>query len=177
MSVDQLKTIAEIVQSSVSAAAILFGGFWAIREYIWKRKRYPKIKISQNIFNTLIDKSKRLIRVTIFIENNCYTLFRLKEVMVRILQIEPWPDEIFDEAKMRKPHDSSYDWPYLDERSVSKDTVELEPNESEEISFDFIIDAKVKIIGVYSFVENPKKHNIGWSKTTLYDLARRKAND
>ena len=45
---------------------------------------------------------------------------------------------------------------------------EIEPGESEEFAFDFILPATVETILVYAYVGNTLKDNLGWGLTTLY---------
>ncbi len=52
--------------------------------------------------------------------------------------------------------------------------MEIEPGESDEAQFDFLLDEKVEMIVLYSHFTNKKKHagekSFGWHKTTLFDL-------
>ena len=96
----------------------------------------------------------------------------------RIQQMLPPSDEVLD--SITKGHDlvsegkTEYIWPLLGSHECKwkKHQREIEPNESQDIHHDFIIDAEIQVIQVWSFLENETKRGreIGWDLTTLYDL-------
>ena len=75
------------------------------------------------------------------------------------------------------------------EANEIKQNCEIEPGESDEICFDYLIDTGVEIINIYSYFSNfkkksmfrifnrfhicrrvLKKRDIGWQITTIYNL-------
>ncbi len=49
---------------------------------------------------------------------------------------------------------------------------EIEPGESDQVLFDFVVPAEVETLNVYTYFKNESKEGreIGWSLTTVYDL-------
>lgn len=47
---------------------------------------------------------------------------------------------------------------------------ELEPDEVQEMTFEFVIPTNVERIKIYTYFPNAAKAGIGWSRTTIYDL-------
>ena len=65
-------------------------------------------------------------------------------------------------------------WPLLQlcEARSPQDDYELEPGESQELHFDFILDAQVQTVAVYSYFKNiaKREREIGWDAASIYDL-------
>ena len=108
-----------------------------------------------------------------------YQLICLESGFTRINQILPLADEInnLDNGKRE------IEWPMLEKKEINekKEDCEIEPGESDEICFDFLIDTDVEIINIYSYLSNIKKksklyklfkkeRDIGWPITTIYNL-------
>ena len=58
-------------------------------------------------------------------------------------------------------------------KEFAKDECEIEPGESQDIQFDFILGDHVQTVLVYSYLLNERKRQrkLSWDSTTLYDLA------
>ena len=67
-------------------------------------------------------------------------------------------------------------WDTLGDRhcDFSGEGCEIEPGETDEFIFDFVIPTQISKVQIYSDVENLKKwkKNIGWNKTTIYDIGK-----
>ena len=65
-------------------------------------------------------------------------------------------------------------WPLLDEFVFdwSEFKREIEPNESDEYHYDFVVDSDVNTVQIYSHLSNEKKlrRDIGWNCTTIHNL-------
>lgn len=71
-----------------------------------------------------------------------------------------------------KEDEAEAPWPLLSEVELSGEKDEIEPGESEEFHFDFVIDPEIETVIVYSYVKNQIKRDreIGWNKTSVYDI-------
>jgi hypothetical protein len=71
-------------------------------------------------------------------------------------------------------NENEYQWPEIDSKESSwvEKQFEIEPGESDSIHYDFIINANLQTVQLYSYCKNEKKldRDIGWSHTTFYDL-------
>src|SRR5438128_12098375 len=63
------------------------------------------------------------------------------------------------------------EWGLLQKRDLPVGFVlEIEPGETDQIEFDFLIPPDVQRILVYSHLANPKKETAGWNLNTIYEL-------
>ncbi len=188
MLIDQINDYASAAQSIATVAAFGVGGFWAWRAFVRSRQSFPEVKVTHSFFHEVIDRRWRLVRVSLRIENKGNVLIRTGSVETRLLQLKPWPPEIkaalssrtadselLDSGKMLEADAPDYTWPYVAHRSVAPRRVEIEPNESEEFYFDFIIRRHWEKLLVYSYVENRRKRvrKLGWPLTSVLDLSRK----
>lgn len=98
--------------------------------------------------------------------------------LLRIQQMEPWPMEALKPVYLKKERteeqESEIQWTLLGEIDLSGkgQRCEIEPGEKEEFDFDFVIDSEIKSVVIYSYLKNRKKglKEIGWNKTTIYDI-------
>ena len=66
-----------------------------------------------------------------------------------------------------------HEWPLIGAQNwiFEKGQGEIEPQETDVLESDFIVDNKVLVVRVYTYVKNPKKErNIGWPCTSFYNL-------
>jgi len=174
----QSKEIVDIIQSLVTVIAIVVGGLCSYWLFVQNRQRYARASITHDITHVPIADDKILLHVSITVFNKGDILLPLESMETRIQCMLPPPDEVLD--SIAKGHElvsegeTEYIWPSLDSRESrwKKHQREIEPNESQDIHYDFIIDAEIQVIQVYSFLENETKpgRDIGWDLTTLYDL-------
>jgi len=178
------KTIADIVESVFTVIAFVLSGAWAYTLFVRKRQRYPRARILHRITHKPISDDKVLLHVGVVISNPGEILISLVSLEVRIQQVLPPAAELLDllsqGQKLVKQGESEVAWPLIESRELSFDEreIEIEPGERERIPFDFVIDAEVQTVEVYSYIKNEVKRDreIGWNLTTLYDLDDRVAN-
>jgi len=169
------KDIIDIVQSLVTILAICGGAFL----YYQRRRRFPRTKITHQVADKLISPDRVLLRVVITVSNQGEVLLSLESGFVGVQQVSPCPQTLLDsigksgDIVKEGKHEAA--WDTLAEREItfSRREREIEPGEEEEFNFDFLIDADVKTVIVYSYFKNEskKRREIGWNKTTLYDLS------
>ncbi len=94
MCLGQWRNIADIAQAVATISAILVGGFWGWRKFFKEREESPKIRLSHSIYESSINKQKRLVRLGLKIDNQGKTLLTLTEVATWLKQVDPWPREI-----------------------------------------------------------------------------------
>ena len=175
MSLQAWKDVAEIVQGFGVGVAALLGIIWS--RFLWGRHRegYPWAKITHRI-GTIPIGDHTVVRLTVEIQNVGKVLMQIDKGHARVQQLLPCTDEQLrklrdgeNEAK-NKPE---LDWFQLGEKERLDWKVEVEPGESEELYFDFVLPPGVERIALYSHFENRSKHGrdeLGWSKTTTHEL-------
>jgi hypothetical protein len=169
-----IKDIVSILQSLFTIGAIILGG-WL---FVVRRKRYPRLKISHAICDKRISDDRTLIRVEVNIHNSGEVLARIKDVDVWVQQVVPCA-ELFEELRGKdfahEDNESEYGWKVLCEKKLADVSErQIEPGEEDDLYFDFIVTNEVKSILVNTHIKNlaEKTKNIGWNKSTVYDLTK-----
>lgn len=165
------------IQGIVTVLAVVVGGVWAYILFVRRRQRYPRANITQDLLHLDLADGKRLLRVTVRIKNEGEVLLSLASGFCRVQQLLPSSDDLAN-ALAALPNDRCVDsevaWPQLAERRVEfrRGEREIEPGESDELCFDFIVDADVEVVSAYTYLKNVEKRRreIGWGATSVLDL-------
>jgi hypothetical protein len=170
MLIETIRPYIEIGQDAATIVAIIVGGIWTYMLFVRRRSMYPKLRLTHTVYTRDIDAERRFLRVTLTFENQSNVLVKIREITSRILQLEPWPDDIISPG-LELGHDhASYEWPHIDYRDIEPQKVEIEPGELDEYCFDYVIDREIKAVIVYSWVKNLRKRRIGWQLSTPHNL-------
>jgi len=171
------KDLSEVLKNYATFGVFIIGGFWAYLTFIRKREKYPCANLNHKIIHRKLDDNKIFLRVTVEIHNNGITIMYLDRKLVRVQQMIPWPKEALEliaKKERIEEQNAEVQWPLLGEIDLKgeKQGYEIEPGESEEFHFDFIIDSEIKSVLIYSYLRNRKKRGreIGWNKTSVYDI-------
>lgn len=180
ISLDRSDKIFNIIQKIVSITAIIIGGIWTYNLFILHREAYPKADVSYQIEQRKLSNEYTLIQVFIKVENSGNTVLRLIKGDVRLLDIS-FPNESiekdlkqFGKPALRK--ESTFHWETIQFVKIDwpKGKIEIEPSESDQLDFEFIIPSHYKFIKIYSWFTNLKKtvegETIGWTASKLYNL-------
>jgi len=174
-----LKDITEIARSFATVAAILVGGLWSYMLFVRTRQRYPRAKIKHEITHRALSDDKGLLHIAVNISNSGDVLLSVVSAQTRIQQVLPTPPEILDSVNQGldpvQKGKTEIEWPLIGTTRKShwaKGKREIEPGESDELHYDFVLDSRIQTVEVYTYVKNATKRGreIGWSLTTLYDL-------
>lgn len=204
-----LKDWFEIAKSLANILAIIIGGFWAYRLFWMKRQRFPRLDIKYGFVHKSITREKILLNVTVAIFNRGEVLARLKNGEIWVQQVLPLPTNLgpkinegldpikflreFISHESREMWQTEIPWPVI-ARVQSEWTdwqKEIEPGNSLQLRYDFILDRNTQLVKIYTFYENVSKryratkwsrrrsriafwrkdrHPIGWESATFYDL-------
>ena len=170
------KDIADIVAAGFTVLAIIVGGGWGYVLFVRKRQKYPRANTKHEITHLQIADGKLLLHVDVTISNVGDVLISLVSGIIRIQQILSPSPELMDAIKERgdpvKEGSREIEWPLIVERpsAWASGEFEIEPGESEQIPYDFIINADVQTVEVYSYYKNTEKpkREIGWNLTTIH---------
>lgn len=172
------KEVLEAWESIFTIAGIIVAGVWAYWHFVRTRERFPGARFEQKVQTWEIDDNHRLIRVTVMIHNHSHVLLCVGRGFVWLQQIKPWPKALINKLKNKESPlvegETEIQWPIIAERDFEfSGQKELEPNESDEIIVDFVIDKEYEELLVYSHVENAAKPgtNLGWSVSTPFSVA------
>lgn len=163
------KDLAAIVQSVATVVALCFGGYWTYKTFMGERANLPKANMSNGVTFIKVGPTGVVVRVTIAISNIGKSLLNLQSLKVQLYQVVPLLDDV---AELEGRDTQEFEWREMKQQrrmDWPKGDREIEPGESDEEHFDFLLDPCPDLIQVYSYLENHhKKKEIGWRKTNIY---------
>jgi len=176
--IGHILTNIEFYESLATIIALITGGIWGYLLFIKRRQKYPRANVTHFIIHKPLSEDYVLVHVDLSISNSGEVLLSLLTTETRIQQILPVPSEVLDLVNSGidpvKESETEIEWPLLTLRSCKwkKGEKELEPGETDQTSYDFILSAEIKTIEVYSYIKNITKRGkeIGWGITTVYDI-------
>lgn len=171
-----------IVQSVITSAAILTGGFFAVFKLQIFRDFEPHLSISQEVSHRFIGDDYVHIAVTATLNNRSRVRAELLEGFVKVQQILPITNEDVERLYAQAFIDGEYEslqWPLLDEvlRPGAGSKLVVEPGELNQEACEFIISSEVKSVLVYTYFYNSRYSLVssaaeGWGATTVYDIVK-----
>lgn len=175
---DTTKKFLGLGQSAVTIIAIIAGGIWTYLLFIKKRLRFPRANVENEISHIDLNSNLILLHVKIKVTNIGDVLLSFKEMEIRVQQILPIHNDISGSIninnKVETREADEIPWPMLDGkiRQYELKSYEIEPGESDESHFDFIIVKNIKVVAVYSYFQNiiKKGRDLGWGCTSIYKL-------
>lgn len=173
--------LVSIVKDVLTGLAIIIGGWWSYNKFIKNRQNYPRTKITHNITHISLSNKKNLLHVAINIHNTGNILLYIKSAETRIQQVLPLSKDIAKSINSGKDpvleESRDVEWPCLNLRdSLPENGLEIEPGESDWLSYDFVIEKQIKFVRIYSYVKNVSKkgREIGWCLESFHDLQNTK---
>lgn len=174
-----VKEIAGLIQSLLTILAVIIGAGWALWEFGLKRVSTPKLVIEHRVTSLRVSDDYRLIHLSVRHENKGETLVHLDSADIRIQRVLPLPKRVRDSiASGQSPAADGgvvIAWPMLCRLNQST-SAELEPSESHELTYEFVIPAYVDVLKVYSYFRNSEKTRddgeIGWAQTSIYSVPK-----
>ena len=177
------KDVAEIVQASVTALAIVAGGIFAGYKLQIFRDFEPHLTISQTVSHRFIGESYVHIAVTADLKNSSRVEMEIRNGMFRLQHMAPVSDHdvesLYSQVSEAKESEEfqEFQWPTLvqDPRNWDKNEFIIEPGESHQETVEFIVRRKVESALVYTYFYNSKffpgsRSSQGWGATTTYDI-------
>jgi len=180
----------ETLRSLVETAAIIVAGYWTYNRFIKSREDYPFPRLQHRIDHFHLKNGPIYLSVFVTVVNEGKTKLDLSDGTIIIRQVAPLPFETSKLIATSNPDDIRKGIApdlFIDAgRRLSLDTLgarewkqlhgkllELEPGQTREIQFVFLIDRDVEVIEAISYFEYEEKKKIsGWELATLYSLRR-----
>lgn len=177
---DQFKKLIEIVASCLTLIAIIAGAFWTYWLFVRTRQKYPSASLTQRINYRLIAEGKLWLRVTVTLQNTGKVLLSLVHATAWIQKVAPVDEDMLAEMiKGNEPVDEEgmeYSWLLAadeKEKDWARGERQIEPGESDQVNFDFILSPELETILVYTYFRNAqirRAKELGWRITNVYDL-------
>jgi hypothetical protein len=178
--VAEMKELVEVVASGLTLLAIIVGGTWSYLLFIRTRQKYPSANISQDITYRRITADKVWVRVIVTLQNTGKVLLSLVSGLAWIQQVLPLDDELREKIENSEDlfgeKESYIRWTLCEETKLNweKGEHEIEPSETDQVYFDFIVDSELRTILIYTYFSNVKKFkrskSLGWQIAKVYDL-------
>ena len=176
-----LSTIADwssIVQAVIALIALVVAGGFAIFKFRIFRPFEPHLSLSQEVSHRFTDGDYVHLAVTVMLNNNSKVRVTLNEAFVRFQQVRPIISSELESLYAQAFTSGEYadiQWRVIDEfqRTWPKNTLIIEPGETHQEVYEFIVASSLKTILVYTFFYNSKRSSNsaeGWAATTIHDI-------
>ena len=174
------RDLINIVQSAVTITAIVAGGIFAVFKLQLFRDFQPHLTITQEVSHRHIGDSYVHIAVTSTLHNTSRVKVELRKGLFRAQKIHPISDEEIEDLYAqvfihRKQKD--FQWPTIEEATLTwkKNELVVEPGESHQETWEFVVSSEVQSLLVYEYFYNPKgspgaQAAEGWAATTIHDI-------
>lgn len=187
LTIEEIKNLAETFQAVIAGIAIIVAGYWSYTLFVKKRQKYPRASVSHNITSLQIGFNRCLVRVNTAVSNKGDVLLRISKGEIRLQQVIPLPADVEQSIllglELIGSEETEIPWPLLDRRvnDWKYNHIEIEPGETEDIQYDFIVNGSIRTVIIYSYFQSIAKQtlirrlfrrprDIGWSTTTLYQI-------
>ena len=176
---ENLKNLADITQTVVAILAVILGGLWSLVLFQSRRQRLPRASIEHKVTCRLLPSGKILLPVCVFVSNQSEVLLMCGVMKIWIQSINPHDDDAkkalqdwqnISEDNNEKDVFESWDIIALREHKWEKDKKVIEPGESHQFWFDFIIEPTVKTFRLYTHIREVDNPKIGWSLASIHDM-------
>ena len=173
----KLKDLAGVIQSVVTAFAIIAGGIFAAYKWQVFRESEPHLTITNKVSHRPIGDSYIHIAVTVVLHNSSKVKMEFREALFRIQQVSPVTDEeiesLYNQASTGEEQ-GDLQWPTLDEtlRTWRENEIIVEPGGSHQETWEFIVSKDVEAAMIYTYFYNSRLPQVpqGWGTTTILDI-------
>jgi hypothetical protein len=185
MNLSGFQDLVGIVESLVTVAAIVIGGWWSYQLFVKKRLSVPRARLEQELAYRRLTDNNSVLFINLNIINTGEVLLVLEEGRTFVRQILPASETVVEalESNNSNSDETRLKWPLISSKSWKEASIQIEPGENHHIISEAIIPNKVATCLVHSrvsFVEVGQlfpwkiaRHNrtssLGWDVTTIYE--------
>ena len=180
----EIKDISSAIQSFFVSGGVIVGGVWAYWLFYKQRQKYPRANLFHEISHKILPNDKILLQLQVKIENVGNVMISLTRCDIRVQKIVPLDDQVAQSIKGSDESlyigentrlDYEIHWPLIKDivRECKDGLCEIEPNESDQFCYDFVLEPGIERVSVYTYFINKsvkKENELGWSLTTIYDF-------
>ena len=164
-----------VVGTTGTASAVMATLYVADRNYRRSREHVPNLSMELQVQRVPASQLYDAVVVTLDAKNTGTGLCEIEEVQWSVRVMSPYDNddvvEIQDDFDNRPDDDREYEFPWHEvKRDATNCIVEIEPNETEQITYDFTIPSELGAIVVSAWVPNASEPIIaeGWYRRTIY---------
>lgn len=164
-----------VIGTSGTATAFLVTLYVADRNYRRSREHVPNLTMDLQVQRVEASAKYDAVIATLNAKNTGTGLCSVDEVQWHVRTLSPYDDDSIDEMlrefdnKPDSTREIEFPWHEVKEESTKLD-IDIEPNETEQMTQDFIIPAEVTAIIVSAWVSNisEPKMTEGWYRRTVH---------
>ena len=164
-----------VVGTTGTATAVMVTLYVADRNYRRSREHIPNLSMELQVQRVPASQLYDAVIVTLDAKNTGTGLCEIEEVQWSVGVLSPYDDsvvvEMQDEFDNRPDDDREYEFPWREvKRDSAKCIAEIEPNETEQITYDFTIPTEPVVIVVSAWVPNASEPKVaeGWYRRTVH---------
>ncbi|MCH7801801.1 MAG: hypothetical protein IIC24_09705 [Chloroflexi bacterium] len=152
--------------------AIVTASVWATYRFGLFRERVPRGVISHEVTHRPLTDSTIHLSVTVIFSNAGRVVWTFEPAdrnLTTIQQVKPITSDQLTalEQQLEAQTDLAFEWPWIGNRPLTS-RLEVEPSDTEQINYEFIIDNSIESILIYSYYSRDGR---GWDATTIYDIS------
>lgn len=183
---NELNLWTNMLKSLVETMAIIIAGIWAYDRFIKSREKYPYPRIEYKIQHYRLDKEIIYLNVFVIVTNKGKRKLNLGEGIIYVRQVLPLSNRVqkmiakSSDENIRKGNvpklfiedKQRIGWDKLGERKWSEvrtSMQELEPGQTRDLQFAFLIEGDIKTVEVVSSVDYEKSL---WELAEIYSLKK-----
>ena len=164
-----------VAGTSGTAAAFLVTLYAADRNYRRGREHIPNLTMELQVVRVPASLQYDAVMVALNSKNTGKGLCRVNQVVWQLKVVSPYDDETIQEMEREfdgtpaSEQDIEFPWRLRNEETVTEGIV-IEPNETEQMTYDFIIAAEITAIVVSAWVSNASESREaeGWYRRTVH---------
>ena len=158
-----------------TATAFLVTLYVADRNYLRGREHIPSLTMKLQLARVAASQSYDAVIATLDAKNTGTGRCRVDRVYWTLKALSPYDDETVEEIRRdfesEPDNEQDVEFPWQEVRAAQvPEGIVVEPNESEQLTYDFIIPAEISAIVVSAWVANASepKHVEGWYRRTVH---------
>ena len=164
-----------VVGTAGTATAVMVTLYVADRNYRRSREHIPNLSMELQVQRVPASQLYDAVVITLDAKNTGTGLCEIEEVQWSVGVISPYNDNVVVEMQNdfdnRPDDDREYEFPWHEVKRDSTNCIfEIEPNETEQITYDFTISRDLGAIVVSAWVPNASVPKIaeGWYRRTVH---------
>jgi hypothetical protein len=171
-----LKELTEIFANFATTFGFIAAGIWAILNLHIRRSIKKKLNFDIRIERIPYNNNQSILTLYITLNNIGSRLLKIKKIDARVRQILPIYSQ--EETLKALSEECEIEWPAISCKEMSK-IIKIEPSESDEVRFCFLIENTVISAQFYIFIENKRmfRRGFGWPKSYNINLPKERKNE
>ena len=159
------------------AIALVIGGVVAAYKFDLFREGKPHLTIDLSVSSRPINAEDTHVGVVARLHNTSKVRVIVETVHWDLSIVAPYAERYVEELVQEFSDESQGDsgvrefpWDLLESDRISNYRMAVEPGETEQLTYDFIIPTNIWSVAVSIFVENIDEDAMGWSRREFYDI-------